>query len=75
MILAWPMLANAKPYNHWRPTKVETTGALRDYETLISRLFETILDFKTKNQVVPRHVDTAKKGALAYNGKFRTNSK
>ena len=44
---------------HWRPTKVETTGALRDYETLISRLFETFIDFETKNQVVPRHASTA----------------
>ena len=37
-------------YNHWRRTKVETTGATRDYKTLISRLFETFLDFKTKNK-------------------------
>ena len=58
MILAWPMLANAKPYNHWRPTKVETTGATLNYETLISRLFETFLDFETKKQVVPRHAGT-----------------
>ena len=28
-------------YLHWRLTKVETTGATQDYETLISRLFET----------------------------------
>ena len=45
--------------NHWRRTKVETTGATQDYETLISRLFETFLDFETKNQVVPRHAGTA----------------
>ena len=44
---------------HWRPTKVETTGATLNYETLISRLFETFLDFETKNQVVPRHAGTA----------------
>ena len=44
---------------HWRPTKVETTGALPDYETLISRLFETFFDFETKSQVVPRHAGTA----------------
>ena len=43
----------------WRPTKVETTGATLNYETLISRLFETFLDFETKNQVVPRHAGTA----------------
>ena len=30
---------------HWRRTKVETTGATQDYETLISRLFETFRDF------------------------------
>ena len=30
---------------HWRRTKVETTGATQDYETLISRLFETFPDF------------------------------
>ena len=30
---------------HWRRTKVETTGAIQDYETLISRLFETFLYF------------------------------
>ena len=43
---------------HWRRTKVETTGATQYYETLISRLFETFLDFKTKKQVVPRHTGT-----------------
>ena len=42
-------------YIHWRRTKVETTGATQDYETLILRLFETILDFETKKQVVPWH--------------------
>ena len=42
----------------WRPTKVETTGATLNYETLISRLFETFLDFETKKQVVPRHAGT-----------------
>ena len=26
-------------YKQWRPTKVETTGATLNYETLISRLF------------------------------------
>ena len=46
------------PYNQWRPTKVETTGATLNYETLISRLFETFLDFETKKQVVPRHAGT-----------------
>ena len=45
-------------YRHWRPTKVETTGATLNYETLISRLFETFLDFETKKQVVPRHAGT-----------------
>ena len=46
-------------YNlHWRPTKVETTGATLNFETLISRLFETFLDFETKKQVVPRHAGT-----------------
>ena len=40
---------------HWRRTKVETTGATQDYETLISRLFETFLYFETKKQVVPWH--------------------
>ena len=40
---------------HWRQTKVETTGATQDYETLISRLFETFLYFETKKQVVPWH--------------------
>ena len=35
---------------HWRRTKVETTGATQDYETLISRLFETFLYFETKNK-------------------------
>ena len=43
---------------HWRPTKVETTGATLNYETLILRLFETFLDFETKKQVVPRHAGT-----------------
>ena len=38
-------------YNHWRRTKVETTGATQDYETF----FETFLDFETKKQVVPWH--------------------
>ena len=42
-------------YRHWRRTKVVTTGATQDYETLISRLFETFLDFETKKHVVPRH--------------------
>ena len=42
-------------YIHWRQTKVETTGATQDYKTLISRLFETFLDFETKKQVVPWH--------------------
>ena len=51
----------------WRPTKVETTGATLNYETLISRLFETFLDFETKKQVVPRHAGTPQKGALDYN--------
>ena len=41
--------------SHWRWTKVETTGATQDYKTLISRLFETFLDFETKKQVVPWH--------------------
>ena len=45
-------------YYHWRPTKVETTGATLNYKTLISRLFETFLDFETKKQVVPRHAGT-----------------
>ena len=40
---------------HWRRTKVETTGAIQDYETLISRLFETFFDFETKKQVVLWH--------------------
>ena len=35
-------------YFHWCQTKVETTGATQDYKTLISRLFETFLDFGTK---------------------------
>ena len=52
-------------YNkQWRPTKVETTGTTLNYETLILRLFETFLDFKTKKQVVPRHAGTSQKGAL-----------
>ena len=38
---------------------IETTGALQNYETLISKLFETFLDFETTNQVVPRHAGTA----------------
>ena len=42
-------------YYHWRRTKVETTGATQDYETLISRLFETFFDFETKKQVLPWH--------------------
>ena len=42
-------------YKYWRRTKVETTGATQDYETLISRLFETFLDFETNKQVVPWH--------------------
>ena len=42
----------------WRQTKVETTGATLIYKTLISRLFETFLDFETKKQVVPRHAGT-----------------
>ena len=42
-------------YSHWRRTKVETTGATQDYETLISRLFETFLYFEIKKQVVPWH--------------------
>ena len=46
------------PYFHWRPTKVETTGATLNYETLISRLFKTFLDSETKKQVVPRHAGT-----------------
>ena len=29
----------------WRPTKLETTGVTLNYETLISRLFETFRDF------------------------------
>ena len=45
-------------YIQWRPTKVETTGATLNYQTLISRLFETFLDFETKKQVVPRHAGT-----------------
>ena len=44
--------------SQWRPMKVETTGATLNYETLISRLFETFLDFETKKQVVPRHAGT-----------------
>ena len=39
--------------HHWRRMKVETTGATQDYKTLISRLFETFLDFETKKQVAP----------------------
>ena len=35
--------------------KVEITGATQDYETLISRLFQTFLYFETKKQVVPWH--------------------
>ena len=31
------------------------SGATQDYETLISRLFETFFDFETKKQVVPWH--------------------
>ena len=35
------LIINQYIHTHWCPTKVETTGALRDYETLISRLFQT----------------------------------
>ena len=45
-------------YTQWRPTKVETTGATLNYETLILRIFETFLDFETEKQVVPRHAGT-----------------
>ena len=49
------LLYTAYIHMQWRPTKVETTGATLNYETLISRLFETFLDFETKKHVVPRH--------------------
>ena len=42
-------------YIHWRPTKVETTGATWDYETLILRLLVTFLYFETKKVVVQVH--------------------
>ena len=53
--ISGPITSTVMMDMHWRRTKVETTGATQDYETLFSRIFETFLDFKTKKQVVPWH--------------------